>query len=505
MNGFIWLGTWLPVLRLSKMAHVLPRIMVLALCGWGVQSVQAGATVDPFLAGSIPTGPAVTTHPVASTLQPVRTTGSAPVGELPEYSLLSEVVKVAPGEEDSASSAIDLATWAQKGKRGWSCGGFKVTPYGAFWADMIYETRDTVPGHFTLFVPSSDVHSSNSNAFYVDMRRSRFGFNLAGPRIGAFSRAKSQGRVEIDFIGDFITANQPKARLRHAYWEVGDEDFRLLVGQTWDIISPLNPGVLNFSVGWMGGNIGFRRAQFRAERYLHPADDVTVTLQGSLNEVITTDFTSDQNIQREVNGWPTAEGRTAIAWNNTLGGGQPAEIGISGHIGETGFDFLETGPPPLNLPPEHNARFRTWSFNVDMRYPIGDRFGLQGEFFTGANLATFLGGVGQGVCACTREPIRSMGGWFDLWYDWTSRLHSHVGYGVDDPNNNDSLLGRSYNQFIFANITLDVTDKLLTGFEVTSWKTLYHEERVGLIPDDQLSPSAPGKSIVLQWMVKYGF
>ena len=49
--------------------------------------------------------------------------------------------------------------------------------------------------------------------------------------------------------------------------EVKDDDFRFLVGQTWDVISPLYPGMLMYSVGWDGGNIGYRRAQVRGERY----------------------------------------------------------------------------------------------------------------------------------------------------------------------------------------------------------------------------------------------
>jgi len=339
----------------------------------------------------------------------------------------------------------------------------------------------------------------------IDMRRTRFGLNVAGPRIGAFGGAQSKGRVEVDFQGIFVTENKPSVRLRHAYWEVGNEDFRLLVGQTWDVISPRYPGTLNFSIGWDGGNIGFRRTQFRAERYWYPSDRTKWILQTSLNENVTADFASNPGVRREAAGWPTLEGRAAIAWDNGLGAKKQSEIGISGHLGETGFDFLVAGPPPSNLPPQDDARFRTWSFNIDARLPVTDRFGVQVEFFTGANLSTFLGGIGQGVCPCLRVPIRSVGGWADFWLDWTQRLHSHAGFGVDDPNDNDSLLGRTYNQFIFANLTYDVTPKLLTGFEVTSWKTLYHETRVGQIPANQLSASAPGESVVLQWMVKYAF
>jgi len=102
-------------------------------------------------------------------------------------------------------------------------------------------------------------------------------------------------------------------------------------------------------------------------------------------------------------------------------------------------------------------------------------------------------------------PIRDAGGWFEVWYDWTPRLHSHAGYGLDDPNNNDSLFGRTYNQFMFANVTFDVTEKLDTGIEVTSWKTLYQERRVGLIPDNLLSPADAGESVVIDWIVRYAF
>lgn len=389
------------------------------------------------------------------------------------------------------------------GKQNGAADGFRVTPYGAFWGDMIYASRRTKTGPFTLFVFSEQ--TEGEGAFTVDMRRSRFGMNVAGPRIAWLGGARSKGRVEIDFFGDFVTENKASVLLRHAYWEVGNEDFRLLVGQTSDVISPLYPGTLNYSVGWFGGNIGYRRAQFRAERYWQPLPQMALTLQGSLNQDVVTDFPTDPGVRRESAGWPLVESRVAVTMGDKSQIGKAAELGISGHIGQTGFDFLKAGPPPLNLPPQDDARFLTWSFNIDLRLPVSERWGAQAEFFTGSNLSTMFGGIGQGVCPCLRVPIRSTGGWFDLWYNWTDRLHSHVGYGLDDPLDRDSLFGRIYNQFIFANVTFDVSDKLLTGFEVTSWKTLYHETRVGQIPDDQLTPSAPGESVVLQWMVKYGF
>ena len=48
---------------------------------------------------------------------------------------------------------------------------------------------------------------------------------------------------------------------------VAHEDWTVLVGQTWDLISPLNPTSLNTNGNyWFGGNAGFRRPQFQVTR-----------------------------------------------------------------------------------------------------------------------------------------------------------------------------------------------------------------------------------------------
>ncbi len=398
-------------------------------------------------------------------------------------------------------SQIKLASYRKQ--EGWSIGEFQFLVYGTFATNLSYSTSRTNTGPFTLFVFSEETHGEED--FSIDSRRSRFGMDVSGPKIPSLQNAQSHGRLEFDLHGSFVTENRATVLLRHAYWEVRNDNFRLLVGQTWDIISPLNPGTLNYSVGWIAGNIGYRRAQFRAERYLSLHDQATLTLQASLNQDIVTDFTADPGVRRESAGWPVIEGRVAVTMGDKNETGQAPELGFSGHIGETGFDFLTTGPPPLNLPPVDDARFKTWSFNTDLRLPLNERWGVNAEFFTGANLSTMLGGIGQGVCPCVRRSIRSTGGWVDLWHDWTPRLHSHTGFGIDDPNDDDSLFGRTYNQFIFANFTYDITDHWVTGFEVTDWKTLYQEKRTGLIPPNELLPSTPGRAVVLEWLVKYDF
>jgi hypothetical protein len=125
---------------------------------------------------------------------------------------------------------------------------------------------------------------------------------------------------------------------------------------------------------------------------------------------------------------------------------------------------------------------------------LTERLGVQGECFVGENLSAFLGGIGQGINPVTLDPIRDAGGWIELWYDWTPRLHSHVGYSVDDPNNHDLTVAteRTYNQFYYGNVSYDLTKNFLVGVEVSSWKTLY----VGQLPGDSLRT---------EFVAKYGF
>ena len=192
----------------------------------------------------------------------------------------------------------------------------------------LYATERTEPGAFTLFVLSPE--RDGEDAFTIDARRTRLGADVSGPRIGELGDAESRGKVEIDFHGNFVTENRANVLLRQAYWEVKNERFRLLVGQTSDVISPLIPGTLNYSVGWAGGNIGFRRTQFRAERYLAASDRFLLTLQGALSQDIVADFPNDPGVRRETSNWPIVQTRAALTWGSRVNGADPVTLGYSG-------------------------------------------------------------------------------------------------------------------------------------------------------------------------------
>lgn len=378
--------------------------------------------------------------------------------------------------------------------------GVTVTPYGSLWGSMHFASSRTNPGAFTLWVFSEK--QQGEPALDIDARRTRVGIDVAGPK-SELSGYRLGGKVEFDFFGQFLTENRAGARLRHGYFEAKSDEWRFLVGQTWDVVSPLRPGMLNFTGAWAAGNIGYRRAQFRVERTLKFEDDTLWLMQGSLNQDIVDDFPTDSGVRRESAIYPVAQARTAIQFGTV--GSKPIVLGVSGHYGETGFDFIVNGPPPLNLPPADDTRFTTWSINLDAVVPLTPQLTLRGEVFRGANLSPYFGGVGQGVCPCLRKSIRSTGGWAELAWVWSPAWETHCGLGIDDPNNNDSLMGRVQNSVLFSNVILHVTDHLSTGLELAYWRTLYQDRRVGQIPDSLLTPTAPGEAVTLEWMVRYDF
>ncbi len=367
----------------------------------------------------------------------------------------------------------------------WKKGDFTVTPYGYLWGAMVYETERSNNGDFTYYIFSAQ--DQGEPTYHVDAKSTRIGFDVLGPRIACLNCAQSGGKLEFDFQGASAQENKGTVLLRHAYWEVKDEEFRLLGGQTWDVISPLYPNTIMYTVYWAAGNIGYRRAQFRAERYIAFSDNLLWTSQGSINGNIVADTApTGVNATGDQTEWPIIEGRTALTLGSRGKNDLPITLGVSGHIGEQRFTFV-------NPNPAKDLRAKTWSFNVDLKAPVTDRLGIQGEYYFGEDLSTFQGGILQGYDFVLRKSIYDTGGWLEVWYDWSPCWHSHVGYTLDDPLNSDiSFGGRTYNQAYWGNIIYDVTKQFLLGLEVGSWRTLYQGKE-------------PGESVRIEFMARYGF
>jgi hypothetical protein len=476
---------------------------------------------NPMLAGAPGVGPAPVAPngsaalPAAPVMQPAIPPAPVPAASnVPGAAPTPPGIPAAPATGTPAAAdspqffSLDELNLEMK-KLVWRKGDFSVTPYGTLWTNMVLEDGRTTPGNYPMYVSRPRVDANDD--CYIDARSTRLGIDVLGPRIPLLGNAQSGGKVEIDFQRQIDTENKPSVLLRHAYVEVKNDDFRLLAGQTWDVISPLMPGVLFYSVGWDAGNIGYRRPQFRGEGYCAMSDTFQFIAQGSLNAVAPADTTGTATTYNAVAaGWPILEGRLATRIGPRGEGCLPWEFGVSSHVGEFIYDFHRNTAAPGQTP---NSPFafdatgtprRTWSLGADLRIPITHSFGVQGEYFIGENLGPFLGGIGQSVDIvsytaggvyhpASGDSIHSQGGWVDVWYDWTPRLHTHTGYSIDDPVNQDVTSGRVYNAFYFANVSYDLTAKFLVGFEYSRWKTLW------------VGPSVDANSDNYNFVVKYSF
>lgn len=252
------------------------------------------------------------------------------------------------------------------------------------------------------------------------------------------------------------------------YGEIKTDRWRLLLGQGKDVISPLDPKVLNFTnefVGYMPGDIGFFRAQARLDLNASLTDSVEAIWQGSLNQQVIQGLQTGTDIFGTEAGWPDVQGRIALGLGPKDGGLRAFEVGVSAHIGERVLQDV----PQLML-----RHYRTWSFNVDLQAKLTDSTRIQGEAYMGSVLGSYNGAVFQGIDPGTLGAIRAVGGWLEVEQRFCERFRFHVGAGADDPNNHDLSPGtRSLNAACWANLYWDITPQLTWAIEVSQWETRF--------------------------------
>jgi hypothetical protein len=278
---------------------------------------------------------------------------------------------------------------------------------------------------------------------------------------------KTSGRVELDFFGpgEGVKENQGRLMMRHAYMKLDwpEDRFNIIAGQTSDVISPLYPRTVNYSVGWFVGNIGYRRPQIRLTKELGFEAGGFLKLEGALARTIgRDDFAVDPNIDSgEDAGFPTFQGRASMTFDETT-------IGLSGHWGEEEYDTTATG---------HDREFTTWSLNLDYAQQIHEKVELKAELFTGENLEAYLGGIGQGVTLSgvnQNEEIGSKGGWIAAGLGPWDNKRFNVGVLMDDVDRSNVNGGdRTLNRAVFGNMYYALNKQTDVAFELSHWRTEY--------------------------------
>jgi hypothetical protein len=351
----------------------------------------------------------------------------------------------------------------------------KIKVFGAVKLDVYWnETRPQAPSVPFFLVPKF-VGGFTNHTLDINARQSLLGVLFTGPKIGNF---RSGGRISAVFFDASVLADQNGFLLQQSYGELFDAHWRFAAGLQFDVFAPGLPTVLPFSyLGGSGSPGTCIRGQIRVEHFGDVASESQWTLQGALSQPLNTAVTPDIILDEDT-GLPNVEGRIAF------GSGKPAPIGMlterplevsaSGLAGQ----LRRTAPP---TDPPRRVVSDVWGAAVDFRVNFAGRYGFKGEAYTGQALGNYNGAILQSLDAVTWKAIRSTGGWAEGFFYLTPMLHSHVGYGFDDPKDEDmtaipnSLFGRTYNSTLYGNLLWNLDKTFRIAFEATHRKTEYKE------------------------------
>jgi len=340
--------------------------------------------------------------------------------------------------------------------------------YGHIKLDASYDTSRTSVGNFARWVESEEM-LEDDDQFNMTHKETRLGLKLKGPNVGS---ATTSGLVEVDLYGS-AAENKAEFMLRHAYLKVNWPawDMSLLAGQTWDVISPLNPATLNYSVAWWAGNIGYRRPQIRLTKNFQCSDDVRMKVDVAASRSIGRASGFDPGDSGEDWKFPGLQGRVGVTF--PLLDGKPTTVGVSGHYSKEEYDTEQTG--------KKNKYFHSWSANLDLTLPVNDRLTFKAEAFTGANLDSYLGGIGQGVNLTTFDEFRSVGGWLAASLGPWGKWRGTVGTSIESVDGDDVTAAntRRQNRSIFGNVIYSINEKTSIGFELSNWNTKYEDLKGG--------------------------
>jgi hypothetical protein len=342
---------------------------------------------------------------------------------------------------------------------------FKLTLGGTITGDFFFNSARPVAPATPYYLTPGPVSGIRQDTFDASARQTSLFALITGPKIWDF---ETGAQVRVNLYSNPIIADQYGILPLQAFGYLKNDTWRFAAGLQPDIFNPLNPAVLPFTVLIAAGNTGLIRSQARIERFLHPSDESQVTFTLGFSEPIPT-LVDDEFRISEDNGWPNVEARAALAFGPLVGEGQdarrPFEVGISGVVGQ-----IRT-----TLPAQTQVVASVWGLGSDLRWAITDRFGAQGEVYMGQTLGTYGGGILQDINSVTFRGVHSAGGWWEVYYYiCPDKLHSHIGYGIDDPLDRDLAPGqRLRNEAYFGNLIWDVTQAFRIGGEVTNRKTSY--------------------------------
>ena len=358
---------------------------------------------------------------------------------------------------------------------------FNAEIFGVLKLDMLFNTARPQPPGSPFYLRNRRPLENNDNTLSIHARASLLGLALKGPDVGPF---QSGGLATVFFFNDSVSEDRYGILPLNVWGELRNDDWRISGGLQLGVFNSRNPTMLVWGALGSSGNSGnVYKGQFRVERYIHVSDDAQWTYKLALTEPVTTTINDELSINDD-NGWPNIESRLSYGLGPAEGGlikQRPFEIGVSGLVGQVRTEPVGTTEIVADV----------WGVGTDLHWEINDCFGVNSEFFTGQGLGSYTAGIAQTTNTVTFQAIRTTGGFVELYWYMTEQLHTHWGYGIDDPMDRDlDPSQRSRNQTYFSNMIWDVTPLFGVGFEFTWRETDY----VALIDNE-----GAGFHTQLQW------
>jgi hypothetical protein len=332
-------------------------------------------------------------------------------------------------------------------------------------ADFYFNTARPVGPGVPFYLSPASPFGLSQVTFDANARATMLSARLSGVKVGNFDLS---ARVQA-FLFDPVVINDKYGILPFAaVVQLKNEDWLFSTGLQLQIFNPLFPNMMTWSRLGGSGNAGAGViGQARVERYLQPSEKSQVTLTAGISEPTATTFS---DVGHEDNGWPNVEGRATVALGSLKGEGpaakRPFEVSISGVVGQIRTTAASEGNQVVT---------DMWGLGSDFQWSATPRLGFLGEAFVGRTLGIWTGGILQTKNPTTFEGIHASGGWIEGYYYFRpDKLHTHLGYGIDNPRDEDLAPGqKTRNETYFGNLVLDVTRQYRLGWELTYRKTLF--------------------------------
>lgn len=319
----------------------------------------------------------------------------------------------------------------------------QLSLYGFIKGDATYQEHDMNSKVAPRFAVENGDSGTNLTAMH-----SRFGLKWNGPMLDNGWNASAV--FEFDLF-DSSSNNQMKLRDRLAAFTIAKDKQSLLIGQHWDIFSPVMPTTLMTNgFLWQTGNMGFRRAQ---ARYTYKGDNFE--FQGSINDPSMSGESSETDS-------PLFESRVGFS----LAG---VKLGVSGAYGKD----------EKSLP---NKDLDIWGISGDFIWPVTSSYSIKGEIATGENLSNFLSR--SGVNTVSEDEEETVAGWAELTYTgvrfnwWAGGAFENVD-DVPSGTINDTWMA-------FAGLQWKLTSELMGGAPILLGVEIAHfdsEVKDGSNPD----------------------